>query len=222
MVGAVENAGDDDLILADNAVSRRLDQFDAALPLALVPGDQRVQRGVEAKRRRGLGNVVHVAIGDHDRAADPLGRRVSKRAAQRCEQFGPLGVGFLARRFDDAQIDVSKRFEPRLDLVARLVGLPRPLADVLAAGTVDDDRDNVLERAPVLLNEIGIAQAKQQQRHAERAQPRAANAAPDERDRNGERRRGERVEGRPGKKWGKRDRPGAQRVSLSRMSLACT
>ena len=162
MVGAVEDAGDDDLILADDAVARRLDQFDAPLPLALMAGDERMQRRVEAERSRRLGNVVRIAIGDHDRAADPLGRRVGERAAQRGEQFGSLGFGFLARRFDDAQIDVSERFQPRLDLVARFVGLPRPLADVLAFGTVDDHRDNVLERTPVLLDEIGIAQAKQQ------------------------------------------------------------
>ena len=52
VVGAVEDAGVDDLILADDAVARRLDQFDAALTLALMAGDQRVQRSVEAKRSR--------------------------------------------------------------------------------------------------------------------------------------------------------------------------
>ena len=57
-VGAVEDAGDDDLILADDAVARRLDQFDAPLTLALMAGDERVQRGVEAERGRRLGNVV--------------------------------------------------------------------------------------------------------------------------------------------------------------------
>ena len=40
MVGAVEDAGFDDLILADDAVARRLDQLDTPLPLALVAGDQ--------------------------------------------------------------------------------------------------------------------------------------------------------------------------------------
>ena len=161
-VGAVEDARDDDLVLADDAVPWRFDQFDAPLTLALVAGDQRVQRGVEAERGRRLGNVVHVAIGDHDRAADPLRRRVGERAPQRGEQFGALGFGFLARRFDDAQINVPESFQPRLDLVAGFVGLLRPLANVLAAGTVDDQGDNVLERAAVLLDEIGIAKAEQQ------------------------------------------------------------
>ncbi len=40
VVGAVEDAGFDDLILADDAVTRRLDQFDTPLPLAFVAGDQ--------------------------------------------------------------------------------------------------------------------------------------------------------------------------------------
>ena len=44
VVGAVEDAGFDDLILADDAVARRLDEFDAPLPLALMAGDQRMQR----------------------------------------------------------------------------------------------------------------------------------------------------------------------------------
>ena len=54
-VGAVEDAGDDDLILADDAVPRRLDQFDAPLTLALMAGDQRMQRSVEAERSRQTG-----------------------------------------------------------------------------------------------------------------------------------------------------------------------
>ena len=40
VVGAVEDARDDHLILADDAVARRLDELDAALPLALVAGDR--------------------------------------------------------------------------------------------------------------------------------------------------------------------------------------
>ena len=58
VVGAVEDAGDDDLILADDAVPRRLDQFDAALTLALMAGDERVQRSVEAERSRRRRNIV--------------------------------------------------------------------------------------------------------------------------------------------------------------------
>ena len=165
---------------------------------------------------------MRVAVGNHDRAADPLGRRIGERAAQSGEKLGPLGFGFLARGFDDPQVDVSERLEPRLELVARFVCLPRPLADVLALGTIDHQGDNVLERAPVLLNEIGIAQAKQQERHAERAQPRAADAPPDQRDRDDERRRRQRVNRGPGKEGRKGDRPDAQRVSLSRMSFAWT
>ena len=127
-----------------------------------------MQRRVEAKRGRGLRNVVRVAVGDHDCAADPVGRRIGERAAQSSEQLGPFGFGFVARRFDDPQIDVSKRLEPRLEFVARFVRLLGPLADVLALGTVDHQGDNVLQRTPVLLDEIGIAQGEQQERHAQR------------------------------------------------------
>ena len=222
VVGAVEDARFDDLILADDAVARRLNQLDTPLPLAFVAGDQRMQRRVEAKRGRGLRNVVRVAVGDDDRAADPLGRRIGERAAQSSEKFGSLGFGFVARGFDDPKVDVSERLEPRFEFVARLVRLTWPLAYVLALGSIDHHGDNVLERTPVLLNEIGIEQSEQQQRHAQRAQPCATNAAPDEPDRDRERRRRERVNRGPRKEGRKGDRPGAQRVSLSRMSFAWT
>ena len=55
--------------------------------LALVAGDQRMQRRVEAERAGRGGDVVGDAVGDEDRAADPLGRRVGERRAQRGEQF---------------------------------------------------------------------------------------------------------------------------------------
>ena len=138
MVGAVNNSGFDDLIFSDNAVARRLNELDSPLPLALMTGDQRVQRRIEPKRRRRLWNVVHVAVSDDDRAADPIGRHIGERASQSSEQLGPFGFGLVARSFDDPQIDVSKRFEPCLEFVARLVCLLRPLADALALGTIDD------------------------------------------------------------------------------------
>ncbi len=181
-----------------------------------------MQRGVEAERGGGSRDVVHVAVGNHDRAADPLRRRVRERPPQRGEELGALGVRFLPRGFDDAQIDVAERVETRLHLVAPLVSLPRSLADVLAGGAVDDEGDDVLQRAPVLLHEIGIAEAQDEEREGERPEPGAAHATPDENDRDGERnsrqrndcpRREERREG---------DRPDAQRVSLSMMSLAWT
>ena len=199
VVGAVEHARFDDLILADDAVARRLDQLDTPLPLALMAGDQRMQRRVEAKRGRGLRNVVRDAVGDEDRAADPLGRRIGERAAQSGEKLRPFGFGFIARGFDDPQVDISKRLEPRLEFVARLVRLLGPLADVLALGTVDHYGDNVLERTAVLLNEIGIAEREQQERHAQRAQPCAADAPPDECGRDRERHRRQRVDRRPRK-----------------------
>ena len=51
-VVGVEDAGDDRLVLADDAEARRFDEFDAAVALALMAGDQHVQRGVEAERLR--------------------------------------------------------------------------------------------------------------------------------------------------------------------------
>src|SRR3984957_13308603 len=222
VIGAVKDARFDDLILANNAVARRFDQLDTPLPLAFVAGDQRVQRRVEAERGRGLRNVVRVAVGDDDRAATPLRRRIGERAAQSSEKFGPLGFRFVARSFYDPKVDVPERLEPRLEFIARLVRLTGPLAYGLALGAIDNHGDNVVERTLVLLNEIGIEQSEQQERHAQGAQPCAADAAPDQPDRDRERRHRQRVNHGPRQEGRKGDRPDAQRVSLSRMSFAWT
>ena len=221
-VGAVEHARGDDLILADDAVARRLDQHDAALPLARMAGDQRMQRGVEPERGGRGGNVVDDAVGDQDRAADPLRRRVGERAAQRGEQLGAVGVQFLPRGFAHPHVDVAERLQARHHRVSRLIRLMRPLADVLTARTVDHDGDDVLERTAVFPHQVRVAQSEEKQRERQRPQPCAPRPAPEQNDRNGERRRRERVEGGQRNERRKDDRPDAQRVSLSRISLACT
>jgi hypothetical protein len=130
MIGAVEDARLDDLIFAHNAVARRLNQLDSALPLALVAGDQRVQRRIKTKRGRRFRNVVRVAIRNEDRPSNPLRRRIGKDATQSGEEFGPFGFGFVARRFNGPDFDVPKRLEARLEFVARFVRLLWPLADI--------------------------------------------------------------------------------------------
>ena len=115
MVGAVEHARGDDLILADDAVARRLDEFDPALPLALMAGDQRMQRRVEAERRGGRRecrarspSVIMIAPPTRSGGASESAPRSAANSSR------PLGVRFLARGLDDAQIDVAERLEPRL------------------------------------------------------------------------------------------------------------
>ncbi len=107
--GAVDDARDDRLVLADDAIARRLDQLDPPLALALMAGDQGVQRRIEPKRGGGAGNVVDVAVGDHDRAADPLERRVGERVAQGGEQARAFDVGIGPRGFDDTHVHVAER-----------------------------------------------------------------------------------------------------------------
>ena len=180
MVRAVNNSGFDDLIFPDNAVARCLNELDSPLPLAFVTGDQRVQWRIKSKRSRRPWNVVRVTVGDDDRATNSVGRHIGERAPQSTEQLGPFGFGLVTGGFDDSQIDVSKRLEPCLKLVARFICLLRPLADALALRTIDDQRNNVLERTASFLNEIGITKGNQQEGHAQPAQPCATNAAPDE------------------------------------------
>ena len=223
VVGAVEDARDDDLVLADDAVARRLDQFDAPVTLALVAGDERVQRGVEAERGRRLRecrgrspSVIRIAPPTRSGGAS------ASALAQRGEQFRALGVGFLARRFDDAQIDVAERLQPRLDFVARpsVCRGRSPMSWLPERSTTTATMS--LSGRRFSCTRLGSQRPRQQQRQASARSQRAAQAAPDERDGDRERRRRQRIERRQRQERGKGDRPGAQRESLSRMSLACT
>ena len=114
-------------------ISRRLDELDAAVALALVPRDEDMQRRVEAERRGRRGNIVHVAVGDQDRPADPLRRRVRerRRAARQtaaCRRFPIRSRGVSTTLTSTLPSAASRVFERG----SRLVCLARPFAD--AAG----------------------------------------------------------------------------------------
>ena len=111
---------------ADDAVARRLQHLDAAVELVGLAGQQRVHGSVEAQRLRRLGHVVHLAVGDHDDAGQPVGRRVGERAVEVGEQVGAgrrLAGGL--RGGDPAHLQIGEGGELRLQLAPdgrRLLG----------------------------------------------------------------------------------------------------
>ena len=86
LVRGVEHPQFDRLILADNAKARRLKKLDAAVALAFMAGDQRMQRRLEAERIHIRRNIVDKAVRDHEHAADALGRHIGEARVQRRKQ----------------------------------------------------------------------------------------------------------------------------------------
>ena len=174
----VEDAGDDRLVLADDAEARRLDELDAAIALALVAGDRAHAAARRSRARRRSGNVVGEPVGDDDRAADALGRRVAERRAQRREQLRAAIVGIAARRLDERISTLSSAASRFVEFDARRRRLARPLADLVGCRLIEHQRDDVLQRPTVLAHQrrIGERQPAAARRRA-RAPPAARGAA---------------------------------------------
>ena len=88
--------------------------------LALVAGDQRMQRRAEVG---GAGrHVVDLAVGDHDGAADARRRHVAEGAVQRAEQprLGALVGGVGLAGLDDAHVELLEARQPLLQAGERL------------------------------------------------------------------------------------------------------
>ena len=168
---------------ADDAVARRLQHLDAAVELVGLAGEQGVHGGVEAQRLRRLRHVVHLAVGDHDDAGQPVGRGVGERAVEVGEEVG-AGRGLAGRLGggDPAHLQVAERGELGLELAPdgrRLLG---PAGDGLARALVDDDDGDVGEALALLLPQRRIGERQQQRRQRQRAQQGAA-AAPEQQQR---------------------------------------
>ena len=220
VIRAVEDARGDDLVLSDDAVTGRLDQFDPALALALVAGDQGMQRRVESERGGGPGmswtspSVIMIAPPTRSGGA-------SASASRKAAKSRVPSVSDSSREVSTTRRSTSPSALRRASTWSRALSVwRRPAADRLALRAVDDHRDNILERAAVLLHEARIAQSEKGEAEGERTEPGAARPPPDERDGDHDRRRCQRIEIQTGNQRSEIDRPGRHRVSLSMMSLA--
>ena len=153
-----------------------------AVELAFLAGQKRVHRSIEAERRGRRGHVMHLAVGDHDHAREPVGRHVGQRLAEIGEQHGAvaLAVGRGRGGMHPAHVEIGDRFELVLEGLADLVGARGASGDRLALAVVDHDRKHVVQRLAILLLQMRVGDGEQEEREAEEAQHRAAPRAPEE------------------------------------------
>src|SRR5439155_17836065 len=184
--------------LADETETRRVLETDATVLLMLVAGDQRMQWRVEV--RSAGRRVMHLAVGDHDRAADARGRHVAESAFQHAEQpgFGALIGSLGLAGVDHADVELLETAETLLKASQRLVGLLGAVADVLALAAVDDDGDDALQRLALLVEENWVEQRAAQRDKGDEAQERAALAEPQAGEREQQERHDDKPEQWPG------------------------
>ena len=145
--------------------------------LALVAGDEHMQRRVKAERGGGGGNVVDDAVGDEDRAADALGRRVAERRAQRGEQLACpcCRDRRAASRRNAPRHCRAPRVAFRVPRAPRRSARSRSPMRLLAERSMTTATTSFSGRRSSRCSE-GSSSAEQQQRRGERAPERRARA----------------------------------------------
>ena len=143
------------------------------------PVMKRMHRRAEAELVGAERNVVHDAVGDEDGAADAFGRHVGERGRRAPENSCVPSSWPALAPASTMRISMLSMPSRRLShLRARGVRLRRAVGDGLAGAAVDDDGDDVLQRLAIFAHERRISEREQDEREAERADPRAAPAAP--------------------------------------------
>ena len=165
------------LRLAQNGEARRAVERDAAVVLAFLAGDQRVDRRVEAERGGVFRHVGDDAVGDENAAGDLLGRHVIDELCQIGEERGPVAVGAVGR-MHLADFEVAERFKAVLQRGDGGRGLCLAVAEMLAAAVVDNEGHHAGQSLALLALQNRIGQRQDQERRGERAKHRAANALP--------------------------------------------
>src|SRR5271167_4804063 len=117
---------------------------------------------------------------------------------------------------------VVERAEPLFEFGARLGRLALARAESIAPRTIDDDRDDVLQRPAVLALQRRVEQAEQQQRRCQRPPHRRAWTPPQRQADDAERQCREPGEQRKRPRGREGYRPGIQCESLPSRSLAWT
>jgi len=165
--------------LVDEAEAGRFLEADAAVLLALMAGDERMQRRIEVGR--GGGHVMHLPVGDHHRAGDAGVRNVAEGVLQRGEQarLGAVaGGGIVAAGLDHAHVELAEAGEAFLHAGQCGVGLPLALADRLALAAVDHQGDDAFQGLALLVEQDGVEEGGGKRRQRRKSQERAAPAHP--------------------------------------------
>ena len=162
--------------LADDAVAGRFEDLDAAVELAGLAGQQRVDRCVEAQARGGLGHIMDLPVGDHDDAGQPVGRRVGQRLVQVVEQVGARGAVAGPGGGNPLDLEVLDLGQLGLEVGANGGHLRRTVLQRLARRLVGQHEHDVGEAVAALLAQRRIEQGEQQRAERQRPEQRAARA----------------------------------------------
>ncbi|MEJ0018165.1 MAG: hypothetical protein WDN25_16670 [Acetobacteraceae bacterium] len=166
--------------LADQAVAWRLDHAQAAVGLLTLRRHQDIERRAARWRLR---HVVHLAVGDRDRAGQPRARDIRQRPVDRAEQPGArvaaLGHG------DRAKLQIRQLPGLLCDLGACRLGQPRTLAHAHRRALVDHEQADIGQVVAALLHHAGAGQPQQQHREGGEA-PHGAARTPERGQRDGE------------------------------------
>ncbi len=153
------------------------------VPFVAAPGQNDMHRCGEAVHHLG---VVHLPVGQQDRAGDPVGRHFGRGFGQHAHQPGAV-LGVRAGAVGDADLAHLERRGARRgpqpvqrlpDLGLQPFHLAGPHVDLLAGRGVGDDEGDVRQVGAILLAPAGIGQRGQQHQRAQPPQPPARQAAP--------------------------------------------
>ena len=162
----VFHAHDEVGTLADDAEVRRVDDPHAAIAPVLVAGDQAVQRSDQVLDKLRVRKVVDLAIGNEDRARDPVARHVGHQTFQRAVKVGAVIAGAGLQRAHFQRLVLGEPGRQR-----RIGGFGgfRAVAELHALGAVEDHGGDRGQRLALLVHKRRIEQRRRQQHEAQRA-----------------------------------------------------
>ena len=170
------------LLAANKAETRGGDDLKPAIVLTRLTGNESMHRRLEAKRCGGAGHIMHLALGDEDRAGEAVARHIRQALGEIGEEHGPVAIGVAGRRGGayPADVEVGNRLQFLAEFLAEFLGAVGATGDGLALTLVDDDGDDVVEGLAILLLELRVGDREHEQNEARKAQHGAAARAPKE------------------------------------------
>ena len=119
----------------------RLEDLDAAVELVRAGRSAARAPAHRSPAPRRLRHVVHLAVGDHDDAGQPVRRRVGERAVEVGEQLVPAAASPVGlRRGDPVHLQIGDAAELGLELAPDGCGLLGPAGDALARALIERRR----------------------------------------------------------------------------------
>jgi hypothetical protein len=175
----IDNAEIQALQLVQDGETRSPVQHDAAIPLALLAGDQGMDRCGEAEGSGVRRHVGNNAVGDQDGAGHLLGRHVVDQLGEGGEQ----GRAVAVRLLDGAHLAHFEAAQGRQSLLhggGCLLGLRGAVAEPLAGAFVHNEGDDPRQALAFLALQHRVGERQNQQGGGDQAQHRAAHALPGE------------------------------------------